>query len=470
MQIGARAKLARLLVGVAGAALALTLAGGGMSASASDWPEFGYTPSRQNVGPASTGITAANVGKLHRRQIHLDGTVDSSPIYLAGVTVGGAKHDTLFVTTTYGKTEAIDVHSGRVLWRYTPPGYSRLAGSAQVTTMTPVADPSRAAIYAGAPDGYVRKLSVSDGHMLWQTSVTRDPTHEKLAAALNFSRGLVIAATDGYIGDAPPYQGHVVTMDASNGHIAGVWNSLCSNRRGIIQPSTCPGSDSAIWGRSAPVVDAATGDLLVATGNGPFNGRTNWGDSVLVLSPNASQLLKHWTPVDQAELNRSDLDVGSTAPALLTGGYFVQGGKDGKLRLLSLSHLAGVNAKTGGELQTVAVPGPTDLFSEPAVWQGRWVFLATSSGTAAWRLSGARLHAVWSNGNGGSSPVVAGGLLYVEWSGGIHVYDPASGHELAVLPLGAMHWQSPIVADGFVAAAEGSSNDHATSGILDIYS
>jgi len=45
------------------------------SAAAADWPMFGYTPSRQNVGPAKTGITAANVAKLHHRAIQLDGTV-----------------------------------------------------------------------------------------------------------------------------------------------------------------------------------------------------------------------------------------------------------------------------------------------------------------------------------------------------------------------------------------------------------
>jgi len=448
-------------------ALALALAA---PAAAADWPEFGYVPSRQNVGPASTGITAANVGTLRRREIQLDGTVDSSPIFLQGVTIGGKPHDTLFVTTTYGKTEAIDVHSGKVLWRFVPPTYGSYAGSAQITTMTPIADPSRTAIYAGAPDGVIRKLSVATGKVLWATTITRDPTHEKLAAALNFSRGLVIAATDGYIGDAPPYQGHVVTLNATNGRIVGVWNSLCSNRHSIQQPSTCPASDSAIWGRSAPVVDPATGDLLVATGNGPFNGSTDWGDSVLVLSPDGTRLLKHWTPANQAELNSDDLDLGSTAPALLAGGYFVQGGKDGKLRLLSLSRLAGVNAKTGGELQTVATPGSTDLFSEPAIWQGKWVFLTTSDGTAAWKLSGGRLHEVWSNANGGASPVVAGGLLYVEWSGGIRVYEPATGRQVGELPIGEVHWQSPIAIDGFVAAAEGNANDHATTGVLDVYS
>src|SRR5207247_2436023 len=141
--------------------------------------------------------------------------------------------------------------------------------------------------------------------------------HEKLAGSINFSRHLVLAATDGYIGDAPPYQGHVVSLDRASGRIVGVWNSLCSDRHELIQPSTCGASDSAIWGRSAPVVDPSTGNLLVATGNGPWDGQTNWGDSVILLSPDAKQMLGHWTPSNQAELESRDLDLGANAPALV---------------------------------------------------------------------------------------------------------------------------------------------------------
>jgi outer membrane protein assembly factor BamB len=461
--------VAAALVAVAASAPAGSAAGGGARSAATDWPRFGFDAARHDVGPAVTGITAANVGMLRRSQIRLDGTVDSSPIYLHGVTIGGRSRDAFFVTTTYGRTEAIDADSGKLLWRFTPPTYAGYEGTAQITTMTPLADPGRTAIYAGAPDGRVRKLAIATGKAIWSTPLTRDPTHEKLASALNYAGGLLLAATDGYIGDAPPYQGHVVTLDPANGRVVGVWNSLCSDRHEIIQPSTCQGSDSAIWGRSAPVVDPGSGDLLVATGNGPFDGSTNWGDSVAVLSPDGKRLLAHWTPKNQAELNSSDLDLGSTAPALLADGLFVQGGKDGLLRLLSLSRLAGVNADTGGELQTVQVPGPTDLFSEPATWRGSWVFLATQSGTAAWRLRSGSLHEAWSNGNGGTSPVLAGGLLYVQWSGGIRVYLPTSGRQVGVLPIGSAHWQSPIAVDGRVAAAEGNANDHATSGVLDVY-
>ncbi|MGH3002024.1 MAG: PQQ-binding-like beta-propeller repeat protein [Gaiellaceae bacterium] len=453
------------------AALAAEVACAGSSSAmpaGMDWGRFDYDAARSGSAPGS-GITAQNISKLHRLTVRLDGTVDSSPIYLHDVRVRGGTHDTFFVTTTYGRTEAIDAGSGHVLWRFTPPRYSQLAGSAQITNATPAASTDRSAIYAAAPDGRIRKLRVSDGKVLWTTAITRDPTHEKITSSLNVSRGLVIATTGGYIGDAPPYQGHVVTMSERTGRIAHVWNSLCSNRKGLILPRTCPSSDSAIWSRSGAAVDPATGDLVVATGNAPWDGRTDWGDSVLVLSPDASRLLRHYTPASYRRLNDADLDLGSTSPALLPNGYAVQGGKDGVLRLLRLHRLPGVNARTGGELQTLPAPGPTDVFTAPAVWRGTWVFVATSAGTEALRLRAGRLHRVWSNATGGTSPVVAGSLLYVAGDGALHVYAPASGREVATLPAGPVHWQSPIVADGRIAVAEGNANEHATSGVLDIY-
>jgi hypothetical protein len=97
------------------------------------------------------------------------------------------------------------------------------------------------------------------------------------------------------------------------------------------------------------------------------------------------------------------------------------------------------------------------------------VFLSTDGGTAAWLLRGGRLHAVWSNGNGGTSPVLAGNLLYVAGTGSVNVYVPTSGKQVATLPSGPVHWQSPIIANGHVAMPEGNANDHATTGVLNIY-
>ena len=442
------------------AGLVVALPGAARPAPANnDWPVFGYDAARHNSNPGSR-ITAKNVGALKQLKVTLDGTVDSSPIYVGGK---------LVVTTTYGRTEALNPDTGRVLWRFTPPAYARVAGSAQITNASPAASTDRTAVYAAASDGRVRKLRLTDGKVLWTTTITRDPTHEKLTSSLNVSRGLVIMTTGGYIGDAPPYQGHVVTMSESNGRIAHVWNSLCSDRHALILPRTCASSDSAIWSRNGAAVDPANGTLVVATGNAPWNGSTDWGDSTIVLSPDAARMLRHWTPTNQADLNTSDADLGSTSPGLLDGGLAVQGGKDGKVRLLQLHRLPGVNTRLGGELQTIPTPGGSGLFSAPAIWKGKWVFLSTDGGTAAWLLRGGRLHAIWSNGNSGTSPVLAGNLLYVAGNGAIHVYVPTSGKEVASLPSGGVHWQSPIVADGHVVVAEGNANDHAKTGVLDIY-
>ena len=70
----------------------------------------------------------------------------------------------------------------------------------------------------------------------------------------------------------------------------------------------------------------------------------------------------------------------------------------------------------------------------------------------------------------GTSPVVAGGLLYVYDPGGeLDVYAPTTGKRLASLPAGAGHWNSPIVTDGRIALPVGNANDHRTSGVLDLW-
>ncbi len=405
--------------------------------------------------------------------MQLPGTADSSPIYLHDVTVQGARHDALFVTTTYGITLAIDAANGSILWRWTPPGYSSWAGSAQITTATPVADPGRAWIYAASPDGRIQKLSVASGRPAWRRSITRLPSREKIASSLNFDRGHVIATTGGYIGDAPPYQGHVAILDATNGKLLRVWNSLCSNRHALIAPHSCPSSDSAIWGRAGAVVVPGSGDLLVATGNAPWNGRTDWGDAVVLLPPDARRMIGNYTPSNTEELSSSDLDLGSTSPVLLARNLIAQGGKDGKIRLLSLQRLRGRAAHRDHELQVVSTPSGADLFTAPAVWRTKtrtWMIAADNGGTAAWALRNGRLHRVWRNGNGGTSPVLAGGLLWVYGpGGGLRVYLPSTGTLVATLDAGGGHWNSPIVVDGRVALPEGNANDHATSGVLDIW-
>jgi outer membrane protein assembly factor BamB len=456
--------------------------------SSGDWPSFDYDNARTGAAP-DPGINAGNAGRLSLRTVRIDGVADSAAIELHAVKVDGRRRDVAILTTTYGKTVAIDSGTGAHLWEFVPSGVNSSPGNPQVTTASPVVDPDRRFVYSTAPNGLVYKLSVASGHVAWARSVTFDPRHEKLASALAISGGSVVVVTSGYYGDVPPYDGHVVMISRSSGHISAVWNTECSNRHRLIPASSCGGTanrgDNAIWGRAGAVIEPGSRRILVATGNGPFNGRTSWGDSVLELSANAGHLLHNWTPSNQAQLSGSDTDLGSASPALLPtyAGFHlvVQAAKDGLLHLLNLRRLDGTRGgaapRLGGELDQVSSPGGSQVLTQPlAARVGRriLVFVADDSGTAAYQLVGGhhpRLSAVWQNGTPGTSPVLSGGLLYVydELDGRLLVRRPASGGALRSLPVAGGHWNSPIVASGRIIVPTGSYHSSAASSIVEIY-
>jgi outer membrane protein assembly factor BamB len=408
------------------------------------------------------------------------------------VRMAGRTRDVIVVTTSYGRTLALDAATGATLWTYSPSDIGSYQGSAQITTASPIADPDRRYVYAASADGLIHKLSLLTGRQVhsvhWPVRVTFDPAHEKLASALNISGRDVVVVTGGYIGDQPPYDGHVVLIDRSSGRITHLWNSICSNRHQLIRAATCRFAtavgDNAIWARAGAVIEPGSGRILVATGNGAFNGVINWGDSVLELSPTLS-LLHSWTPTNEPHLDATDGDLGSTAPALLGEvdgrSLAVQGGKGGVLSLLDLNRLdgttGGASGRLGGELQDLPAPGGAQVLTAPAVWHGggrTWVFVADDSGTAAYALTGGaqpRLTKVWEASTSGTSPVVAGGLLYVydPNGGALNVYRPTTGQLLHSLAAGAGHWNSPIILGGRIVLPVGNANDHASSGTVVIY-
>ena len=452
----------------------VTVAAEAESLPPQDWPMFGGDVESTSANSQPTGITATNILQLAHRTIKLDGTVDASAIYLKGISIRGAPRDTTFVTTSYGKTLALDADSGSLLWEYTPSGYQASAGTRQITNSTPVADPDRQFIYAASPDGYIQKLAVSNGQLVWRTPITKLPQREKMASPLKFFGGHVIAVTAGYIGDQPPYQGHVAILDANSGKLLQVWNSLCSNRTGLLEPGSCAQTQSAVWGRAGAVIDSGSGTIFIATGNGVWNGSTDWGDSLIEIDASATKILGNYTPANTEDLNTHDLDLGSTSPVLLGGDLIAQTGKDAKVRLLSRSAIAGADPHKDHELQIVSTPSGNRLFAQPTVWKHdgqTWMFAADDGGTAAWELKNAKLEEKWKNHTGGTSPFEADGVLFVyALGGGLNVYEAGSGKRIATLPCGPGHWNSPIVLQGKIILPEGNANEHATSGVLDIWS
>jgi hypothetical protein len=94
----------------------------------------------------------------------------------------------------------------------------------------------------------------------------------------------------------------------------------------------------------AGAVDA-DGNLYYATGNGegtnPFDGTTNFGETVLKLAPRTLGLLDYFTPSNFSTLDSQDADLGAAGGSFLPGqqNLFVFGGKEGKSYLLDRTNM-----------------------------------------------------------------------------------------------------------------------------------
>jgi outer membrane protein assembly factor BamB len=458
-------------------ALAPQLAAGAAAGNGADWPTFGGDNSRSNANMAPTRITPANVGSMVRMQVKISAPIDAGLIYLKGVQVNGASRDVFFGTTNMGRTVAIDANEGKVLWEYALPGFDEAAAMAgaripmglnvkQITNSTPVADDNRQYIYAAGPDGKVSKISIADGKGVWTTAITKMPNFEKMDSPLSFVNGKVIVPTAGYVGDTPPYQGHIAVLDAKTGELEHVWNSLCSDRTGLLDPNSCPDTQSAIWGRAGIVHDPDTGNLLFATGNGPYNGKTAWGDSLIMLDPLATKMLGNWTTTNNEELNKRDLDMGSTTPALLGDGYMAQGGKDATIRVINMDIIKGTEPNQGNEVQILEVPGKTQMLTAPATAKidGKtWMFVSQGGrgggGTAAWTFENHKLNEAWKSSIAGNTPFYANGMLFFFSPGNpakVNVLNATTGEAIASFDCGTGHWNSLIVVDNKIALPEGA--------------
>jgi hypothetical protein len=159
----------------------------------------------------------------------------------------------------------------------------------------------------------------------------------------------------------------------------------------------------------------------------------------------------------------------------------VQGGKDRTLHVLDLDRLDGTTgpagSRVGGALEVLPSPGSAEVLTAPAVWAhgGRqYVFVADDGGTTAYLAHGGShpgLSRLWSASTPGTSPVLAGGLLYVydEIGGALDVYAPTSGARLAALSAATGHWNSPIVVGGRVILPVGNYHTHGMSGEIEIW-
>jgi len=496
--------------------------------TAYDWLQFGGDPQHSGNNTLESTISPANVANLTKlfqvsfSSMYPDTSTgiypDSAPVYLSNVNTISGTRDLLFVNLKDAHVVALDAHSGQVIWKDPNPvffnGCYYLTNVACFTPSAPAIDPNRQYVYNyslgfdsnGVRNGYIRKFRVGDGSEVvgggWPELITHKPYVEKMSSELTFATAAngttyLYAPNSAYGGDAGDYQGHLTTINLSDGS-QHVYNVMCSGQvdvHFVAAPGSpdCPYEGDGLWARPGVTYDPGTDRIYFGVGNfglsntisgtafDPSNG--NWGLSVLALPPNGSSTngspLDSFTPTDWPTLDKMDWDMASTAPAVLPVpitstvqhlGLHVA--KDGVIRLLNMDNLSGQGGPgfTGGEVATLAVPNGYFVRSQPAVWtnpaDGRtWIYMALDLPTNA-TTTHVELLAVeltfdagghpglqigWELPVGGGSPLVANNVLYYPSSNDLLALDPTTGHTLwQDSGIGSIHWQSPLVVNGML--------------------
>ena len=384
----------------------------------------------------------------------------------------------LYETLRNGTTLGIEATTGTIVWRFrtTGPNY---------THSSPAADPSGTAIFVPGVDGKVHKLNAATGGEIrgqgFPAAITLIPETEANESALNVANGYLYATISGYDGDRAPYDGHIVAIELSTGKKF-VFNSLCSDKRELLGGTGCVQQRSGIWSRGGVVVDPSAsmnGRIYAATGNGDFNassGGHNYGDSIVSLSADLSQLYGSYTPTDYEGLQHSDSDLGSTSPATLPEQGFQFYAADAGARLNT--GLASQSRRVAGRGQRAAedrLAGGVVCVT-PTVWTSgggeAWIFLGFPNVVQAYRLETkdgtSRLASMWNASPGqtfkeGTTPVVANGVLFIAYDGAVYALNALTGNVLwnsakHGKTIANVHWSSPIVVNGWVYCSDEDGN------------
>ena len=315
-----------------------------------------YDGSRSNANLLERALDTSNVkaatfGKLF--DLPVDDEVYAQILYVPALTVAGAVHDVIFVATVNNSLYAFDANTpGTPLWQrnfngagaatvHTAVGqacgqYSDYSGNIG-TVATPVIDLAAHTLYvatrtveAGVTLPRLHAVDLANGQELpnspvsiqaqvkntAQQTVAFDATLQNQRMSLALGNGAIYMAFSSFC-DTGNYHGWVLSYDATSLTQLGVFND------------TPNGTQAGIWqAGAAPVIDPS-GNVYLMTGNGSFDGVSNFGESVLKLAPKTLGVLDYFAPANYANLNGADLDLGSAGPLWLPGEQLARGRRQG---------------------------------------------------------------------------------------------------------------------------------------------
>lgn len=364
----------------------------------------GYDNNASGANTQETVLTPANVGGLHKLFSHiLPGDargIEAQPLIIPKVTMAsGDVYDIALYATMANDVYAFDAHSEQLLWGVHLA--KQIPGSTQIDgyllndgwgiLSTPVYDPDTQTVYLvtwSDPNGNwqtaahtLHALSVVDGHhvvpALSLMNVSYSPGNglpaqlfknserkqrASLALATIGGKKVVFVSFGTIQETSANARGWVIAYDVASNSVSAAWTA------------TSRYSGGGIWAAGAgPVVDAANGNLYFLTGNGSFDGITDWGECFIKLHytpPTVTSKLMHavglattagslqvtdwWSPwSDAARASGSltgthlttnngwdDEDLGSGGPAFIPAFNFLIGsGKDGIAYVLDAANM-----------------------------------------------------------------------------------------------------------------------------------
>jgi outer membrane protein assembly factor BamB len=401
--------------------LALLVAPGVARAADDDWPTFHHSADR--AGVAAAGSSFSDVQPTWTTP-GLDGNVYAEPLYVGGRVLVATENNTLY---------AIDAGGGGPLWQ-THLGEPVDAGSLPCgnirpvvgITGTPTVDPDAGVLYAAAmvqPARYeLYAVDIGSGAVIFHRPLDQGGLDAPAAGqrgALALEAGVVYVPFGGRLGDCGNYHGQVVAASAND-------------PTAPLLAYTTPAQRAGIWAPGGVAI-GGDGTLYTATGNGDANGPDGRTEAVLALSPTLDET-DSWQPTDWKALDRTDTDVGSVPPALLSDqGLLFQSGKNGKGYLLKMGALGGV----GGEAASGSVPAGcggvfgSTAYASPLLYvpcQGSIVALRITANPPAFSLA-------WRGPDESGQPTVgapivaAGAVWDIDFGGRLFALDASCGDQ-----------------------------------------
>ncbi len=274
----------------------------------------GYDNNGSGANTHETVLTPANVGRLRKLFTHvLPGDargMEAAPLIIPGIKMAdGDMYDIALYATMANNVYAFDAHSKQLLWGVhlgkPVPGSGDIDGwkinENWGILSTPVYDPDSKTVYVvtwSDPKGNwktavhtIHALSVVDGGhtvaALPLTDVSYSPGHglpvqyfknserkqrASLALALVGGRKTVFILFGTIQETSAAARGWVIAYDTAANAVGAAWTA------------TSRYSGAGIWAAGAGPVVTASGDLYFMTGNGAFDGLTEWGESFIKLA------------------------------------------------------------------------------------------------------------------------------------------------------------------------------------------